>query len=202
MTEALITQLSSFHSLCVVSRTSVMQFKGRRTGVPEIAQLLGVDAIVEGTVTRSSGRSRITAQLVNGSTAENLWAQVYERELTDVLSLQSELAQAIARRIEVAVTPAERSRLAATRVVSPEAYESYLKGRFHPSKYTRTGLEESVRHFERAIATDPTYAPSHASLAVAYDLLGTSFIRNGAQRRLALWRWRTGGPAARPMRNE
>lgn len=113
---------------------------------------------------------------MNGSTAESLWAQAYERELTDVLSLQSELAEAIARRIEIAVTPAERSRLAATRVVSPEAYESYLKGRFHLSKYTRTGLEESVRHFERAIAADPTYAPSHASLAVAYDLLGTFFI--------------------------
>jgi TolB-like protein/Flp pilus assembly protein TadD len=176
MTEALITQLSGLHSLRVVSRTSVVQFKNRRVAIPEIAQLLNVDAIVEGTITRSGGRVRITAQLVNGSTAENLWARAYERELMDVLTLQGELAQAIARHVEIAVTPAEHRRLSVTRAVSPDAYDSYLKGRFHLSKYTRLGLEESVRHFEWAIATDPAYAPAHAGLALAYDLFGTFFI--------------------------
>jgi TolB-like protein/Tfp pilus assembly protein PilF len=176
MTEVLITQLSGLHRLRVISRTSAMQIKHERSPIPEIARLLDVDAIVEGTVARSDGRVRITAQLVNGRTAENIWARKYERKLSDVLRLQSDVAQAIARQIEVAVTPDERRRLAATRAVAPDVYETYLKGRFQLAKYTRIGLEESVRHFESAIAADQTYAPAHAGLAVAYDLLGTFFI--------------------------
>jgi TolB-like protein/Tfp pilus assembly protein PilF len=176
MTEALITQLSGIHSLRVVSRTSVMQFRDQWRSVPEIAELLNVDVIVEGTTARSDARVRITARLVHGNTAENLWAQSYDRELTDILTLQSDVAQAIARQVEVVMTPAEQRRLAVTRLVSPEAYESYLKGRFHLGKYTRAGLEESVRHFDRAITVDSTYAPAHAGLALAYDLLGTFFI--------------------------
>jgi TolB-like protein/Tfp pilus assembly protein PilF len=176
MTEALLTQLSSLHSVRVVSRTSVMQFKGRCTDLQEVARLLDVGAVIEGAVTRSDSRVRITVRLVDGSSAENLWAQAYERDLSDVLSIQREFALAIAQRIEAAVSQAEQSRLAAARPVVPAAFESYLRGRFHLNKYTRAGLEDSVRHFEAAIAIDPTYALPHAGLAVAYDLLGTFFI--------------------------
>jgi TolB-like protein/Tfp pilus assembly protein PilF len=173
MTDALIGRLSALRDLRVISRTSVMPFKGAPKPVLEIARVLNVNAVVEGTVLRSGDRVRITAQLVRADTGEILWSGSYDRELADVLALQSELAQVIARQIEASMSPAERDRLARTRAVSPEVYESYLKGLFHLHRRTRN-LDESIRHFEEATAGDPTFAPAYAGLAAAYQASGST----------------------------
>jgi TolB-like protein len=131
LTEALITTLAKIGDLRVVSRTSAMQYKRVRKPVREIARELAVDVIVEGTVLRAGRRVRITAQLIDASTETHLWAESYERDLRDVLALQAELAQAIAREVQVTLTPQQRSHFAAAHPVDPEAYEAYLKGRYH-----------------------------------------------------------------------
>ncbi len=176
MTEALIGRLSTIQGLRVISRTSSMQFKATRSSVPEIARRLNVQAVVEGSVIRSGDRIRITAQLIQGETDVHLWSGTFDRELRGVLELQSEVAQSIARQIEVAVTGQERSRLVAARAVSPGVYESYLKGRFELHKNTRAGLKEAIGHFESAINRDPTFAPAYAGLAAAYTDLGLVFF--------------------------
>ena len=127
MTEELITNLGKVSALRVISRTSVMRYKGTKKPLPEIANELNVDALVEGTVLRSGNRVRITANLLYARTDRHLWAETYERDLRDVLSLQDEVTQAVARAIKVALSPAESSRLAAVRSVKPEAYELYLQ---------------------------------------------------------------------------
>src|SRR5258708_3750549 len=176
ITEALIGRLSTIQGLQVISRTSSMQFKGTRSSVPEIARKLNVRAVVEGSVIRSGDRIRITAQLIQGETDVHLWAGTFDRELRDVLELQSEVAQSIARQIEVTVTGQERRRLVAARAVSPEVYESYLKGRFALNKNGPVGLKEAIAHFEDAIHWEPTFAPAFAGLGIAYSDLGTVFI--------------------------
>ena len=176
VTEALIGQLSTIQGLRVISRTSSMQFKGTRSSVPEIARKLKVRAVVEGSVIRSGDRIRITAQLIQGETDVHLWSGTFDRELRDVLELQSDVAQAIARQIEVTITGQEGNKLAAVRAVSPEVYDSYLKGRFELHKNTRAGLEEALRHFQAALRADPTFAPANAGLAAAYTALGTVFF--------------------------
>lgn len=177
MTDALIARLSGIHDLRVISRTSVMRFKDPQLSVPEIAKLLHVDAIVEGSVMREGNRIRVTAQLIRGATDEHFWSETYDRELRDVLSLQSELAQSIAKKVQVTVTGAEHERLTATRSVAPEVYESYLKGRFALNKSnSRAGVEESIGDFEDAIKKDPTFAHPYVGLAKAYSELGTVFI--------------------------
>ena len=127
MTEELCGRLARIHDLRVISRTSVMRFKGTKLSLPEIAKTLGVDALVEGSVIRQGSRIRVHAQLIRGSTDEHLWSDEYDGELGDVLALESEVAQSIARRVEVKVTGEERARLVASHHVSPEVYESYLK---------------------------------------------------------------------------
>jgi TolB-like protein/Tfp pilus assembly protein PilF len=177
MTDALIDRLSRMHNLRVISRTSVMQFKNPRISVPDIARLLHVDAIVEGSVMRQGNRIRVTAQLIRGSTDEHFWSETYDRELRDVFAVQSELAQAIAEKIQVTATGAEHARLTAARPVAPEVYESYLKGRFaFDQKRGRAGMEESVTYFEQAIKMDPTFAPAYVGLAAASSWLGTVFV--------------------------
>jgi pentatricopeptide repeat protein len=176
MTEALIGRLSTIQSLRVISRTSSMQFKGTRSSVPDIARKLNVQAVVEGSVIRSGDRIRITAQLIHGDTDVHLWSGTFDRELRDVLALDSEVAQSIARQIEVAVTGQERSRLVAVRPVSPEVYESYLQGRFALHKNTQVGFNEAIAHFEKAINREPTFAPAFAGLAAAYSKLGVVFF--------------------------
>ena len=177
MTDALIARLSRMHNLRIISRTSVMQFKNPRLSVPEIARLLHVDAIVEGSVMRQDNRIRVTAQLIRGSTDEHFWSETYDRELRDVFAVQSELAQSIAEKIQVTVTGEEHARLTAARPVAPEVYESYLKGRFaYDKKSSRAGMEESVADFEQAIKMDPTFAPAYVGLAAALSWLGTVFI--------------------------
>jgi TolB-like protein/Tfp pilus assembly protein PilF len=176
MTEALIGRLSMIQGLRVISRTSSMQFKGARGSVPEIARKLNVQAVVEGSVIRSGDRIRITAQLIQGDSDVHLWSGTFDRELRDVLALDSEVAQSIARQIEVAVTGQERSRLVAVRPVSPEVYESYLKGRFALHKNNQAGFNEAITHFEKAINREATFAPAYAGLAAAYSKLGIVFF--------------------------
>jgi pentatricopeptide repeat protein len=177
MTEALIGRLAGIHDLRVISRTSVMQYKDTKEGLPEIAKTLGVDAIVEGSVIRDGNRIRVHAQLIRAATDEHFWSEAYDRELRDVLTLQSDVAQSIAQKVEVTITGEERARLTAARPVSPEVYENYLKGRSILDKsYSRSGLEESIGYFEEATKRDATFAPAYVGLANAYDRLGTIFI--------------------------
>src|SRR5438067_4162403 len=175
MTEAVIGRLAGIHDLRVISRTSVMHFKDTQLAVPEIARMLKVDAIVEGSVIREGNRIRVHAQLIRAATDEHFWSESYDRELRDVLSLESEVAQSIARKVEVTVTGKEQERLTAARPVSPEVYESYLKGRFAKSN-NRAEIEESIAYFEEAIRKDRTFAPAYVGLADAYDSLGLVFI--------------------------
>jgi TolB-like protein/tRNA A-37 threonylcarbamoyl transferase component Bud32 len=155
MTEALITDLSKIGALKVISRTSVMQYKETKKPLPEIAQELNVDAVVEGSVLREGERVRISAQLIEARTDQHLWAQRYERNLTSILALQSEVARAIASEIRIAVTPAEEARLASARSVNPEAHEAYLKGRYYWNQRTAEGFRKAVEYFQQAIEADP-----------------------------------------------
>jgi TolB-like protein/DNA-binding winged helix-turn-helix (wHTH) protein len=171
MTDELITNLGKVSALRVISRQSIMRYKGSKKPLPEIARELNVDAIVEGTVRRSGGRVRVTANLVQARTDRHLWAETYERDLGDVLTLQSAVAQAVAREIKVAISPAESSRLAAVRSVKPEAYELYLKGRYHYYKWTPDGFRKAIEYFQKAIEADPDWAPAYAGLATTYGWL-------------------------------
>jgi TolB-like protein/DNA-binding winged helix-turn-helix (wHTH) protein/Tfp pilus assembly protein PilF len=175
MTESVIGRLSGIHDLRVISRTSVMHFKDTRLSVPEIAKALHVDAIVEGSVIREGSRIRVHAQLIRGATDEHFWSETYDRDLQDALALESDVAQSIARRVEVTVTGEERERLVAARHVSPEVYETYLKGEFAKSN-SRAEIEESIAYFEEAIREDATFAPAYVGLANAYTAIGSSNI--------------------------
>jgi TolB-like protein/Tfp pilus assembly protein PilF/tRNA A-37 threonylcarbamoyl transferase component Bud32 len=175
MTEELITTLSKIKALKVISRTSVMHYKGTQKTVPEIARELSVDAVVEGSVLRSGDRVRITVQLIQAEQDRHLWAESYERDLRDVLALQSEVARAIAGEIRTKVTPQEQERLASVRPVDPQAHELYLKGRYYWNKRTPDTLKQSLEYFEQAIEKDPSYAPAYAGLADSYNMLGAGF---------------------------
>src|SRR5258707_4733068 len=176
MTEALIARLSAIQALRVISRTTAMQFKGTRKSVPAIGKELNVDAVIEGSVQRSGDKFRVSVQLIRADTDEHLWSGTYDRELQDVLALQSDVAYGIARHIERAVTGAKRGSPVASRTVAPEVYENYLKGRFELHKHTRAGLEGALRHFQAALNADPTFAPAFAGLATAYAELGTVYF--------------------------
>ena len=158
MTDELITDLAQISALRVISRTSVMAYKGARKPLPQIAHELNVDAVVEGTVLRSGDQVRITAQLIEASTDKHLWSQSYEGELRDTLSLQNRVAGAIADQIRINLTPREQAALKNAKVVSPEAYESYLKGRYFWNKRTANGLKAALAYFNQAIEEDPKYA--------------------------------------------
>jgi tetratricopeptide (TPR) repeat protein len=172
MTEALIGDLAKIRAPRVISRTSVMQYKGVQKPLREIADELDVDAVVEGSVLRSGDRVRISVQLVQASPEEHLWAENYERSMSDVLALQSEVARAIASEVKAVLTPQEESRLSDSRTVDPEAYEAYLKGRHHWNRRTGEGYSAGLRFFEEAIQKDPTYALAHVGVADTYLLLG------------------------------
>jgi serine/threonine-protein kinase len=171
MTDALIGDLAKIGALRVISRTSVMRFKGARKPLPEIARELNVDAVVEGSVLRSGDRVRITSQLIRGATDEHIWSQSYERDLRDVLALQAEVARAIAAEIKVALTPQERTRLTAARPVDPRVHEAYLRGRFHWARRSEPNLRKAIEYFQQAIRLDADYAPAHSGLADAYIAL-------------------------------
>jgi TolB-like protein len=171
MTEALITDLAKIHSLKVISRTSAMRYKGSDKPLIEIAHELGVDGIVEGSVLRAGGQVRITAQLIHAASDTHVWAESYDRDLTSILSLQSEVAQAIAPAVRAKITPEEKRRLSARPSISPAAHELYLKGR-HFWNQRGPGLKKAIGFFQRALDEEPTYAPAYAGLADAYALLG------------------------------
>jgi TolB-like protein/DNA-binding winged helix-turn-helix (wHTH) protein/Tfp pilus assembly protein PilF len=177
MTEELITDLGKISALRVISRTSVMRYKGTKKPLPEIARELNVDAIVEGTVRRSGDRVRITANLLHAPTDRHLWAETYERNLRDVLSLQGEVARAIASQIKIKLTPQEQARLASARPVNPEAHRLCLLGRFYWNKRNEEGLRKAKGQFQRAVEIDPTYAPAYAGLADSYLQLANSGFR-------------------------
>ena len=165
MTEALIGRLSEIHKLRVISRTSVTRFKDTHLSVPEIARTLQVDAIVEGSVIRDGNRIRVHAQLIRATTDEHFWAEAYDRELHDVLSLQSDVAKSIARRVEVTISGEEHARLSFARTVDPEAYEAYLKGRYYWNKRTGDSMSKAALYFEQAIDKDPTNGAAYSGLA-------------------------------------
>jgi eukaryotic-like serine/threonine-protein kinase len=170
MSDALITELSQIKKLRVISRTSVMQYKDKHESPAQIAQELGVDALVEGSVLRSGNRVRISAELVQPRTGENLWAQSYERPDTDILALQSDVARDIVTQIRIQLTQPEQERLARTRTVVPAAYDAYLQANYHASKRTGEAVKQAVAEYRQAIQLDPTYAPSYAGLAGALTL--------------------------------
>jgi serine/threonine-protein kinase len=165
MTEALITELAQIRALKVISRTSTMQYKSTKLRMDLIAQELGVDAVIEGSVIRSGNRVRITAQLVDSASDKHLWAESYDRELSEVLALQSEVARTIAAQIRVKLTPREREHFKRSRKVMTEVYESYLKGRYHFNKWTVESVKKGIEHFQQALQLDPDYAPAYAGIA-------------------------------------
>jgi TolB-like protein/DNA-binding winged helix-turn-helix (wHTH) protein/Flp pilus assembly protein TadD len=172
MTDELITDLAQISALRVISRTSVMVYKGARKPLPQIARELNVDAVVEGTVLRSGDQVRITAQLIEASTDKHLWSQSYAGELRDTLALQNRVASAIADQIRINLTPQEQAALKNVKIVNPEAYESYLKGRYFWNKRTADGLKAALAYFKQAIEEDPKYAKAYSGLADTYALLG------------------------------
>lgn len=178
MHEELINTLAKVEALRVISRTSAMTYKGAHKRLPQIAQELNVDAIVEGSVRQSDNRVRIAVELFEGKTEKQLWAQSYEKDLRDVLGLQAEIAGAIAHEIQVKVTPQERQRIAQSRRVDPDAYLAYTYGRFYWNKRTPDDFPRAINYFRRAIAKDPTFSPAYAGLADALALLGS--IGSGA----------------------
>jgi TolB-like protein/DNA-binding winged helix-turn-helix (wHTH) protein/Flp pilus assembly protein TadD len=172
MTDELISDLGQLSALRVISRTSVMGYKHAHKPLPQIARELNVDAIVEGTVLRSGDRVRITAQLIDATADKHLWSQSYEGELKDTLALQNQVARAIADQIRIKLNPQEQAALKIARVVNPEAYESYLKGRYFWNKRTPDSLKVALAYFNQAIDEDPNYAQAYSGLADTYALLG------------------------------
>src|ERR1700677_2883379 len=172
MTDELITDLAQISALRVISRTSVMVYKGARKPLPQIARELNVDAVVEGTVLRSGDRVRITAQLIEASTDKHLWSRSYGGELRDTLALQNRVASAIADQIRINLTPREQAALKSAKAVNPEAYESYLKGRYFWNKRTAEGLKVALAYFKQAIEEDPKYAQAYSGLADTYASSG------------------------------
>lgn len=171
MTEALISDLAKIGGLKVISRTSVMRYKATTKSLPEIAKELNVEAVVEGSVQRVGERVRITAQLIHAATDQHLWSDTYDRDLRDILGLQSEVARAIAQEIKVTLTPQEQARMAAAHTVNPEAYQAYLKGRFYWNKFTPDALQKATEYFEQAVSLDPEWPLGYAGLAETYTVM-------------------------------
>ena len=169
MTDELITSLAKLQTLKVISRSSVMRYKGTNKPLPEMARELNVDGIIEGTVLRSGNRVRITAKLIQASTDQHLWAETYEGNVEDVLRLQDAVARAVAAEIRFKLGPEAEARLAKSASVNPAAYEAYLRGRYHfYDRWTNAGFDAASHYFEEAIARDPKYAPAYAGLADYY----------------------------------
>jgi TolB-like protein/Tfp pilus assembly protein PilF len=172
MTDALITELSKIGALRVISRTSVMRYKGTEKLLPEIARELGVDVLVEGSVLHAEDKVRIMVQLIKATPEKHLWADDYERDLNNVIAMQKEIAQAIAREIKITIRPEEQARLTQSRTINPESYQLYLKGRFFWNKRTEEGVRNGLEYFQKAIEKDPTYALAYVGLADSYIIMG------------------------------
>jgi TolB-like protein len=176
MTDALIAALAQISALKVISRTTIMRYKGTPARVPEIARELNVDGLIEGTVLRVGNRVRITVQLIHGPTDRHMWAQHYDRPLEDVLAVHRDVARAIAREIQVRLTSDERVRLARTPTSRPDAQEAYLRGRHHWRKFTEDGFCKASEYLRQAIAVDPMFAAAHVALADVHIALGASAV--------------------------
>src|SRR5258705_859546 len=174
MTDDLIANLAKIRSLRVISRSTAMAYKGTHKPLPQIATELNVDAVVEGTVMRVGNRVRITAELVQVSTDQHLWADTYESPIGDVLALQDRVSSAIVDEIRINLTKEDKERLAQKPSVSPEAYEDYLKGRYYWNKRSGEGFEKAIGYFEEATRKDPQYALAYAGLADCYGIIGAT----------------------------
>src|SRR6266511_2256022 len=168
MTEALITDLAKIGALRVMSRSSVVQYKGAHKPLREIGRELNVDAVLTGSVVRSGEHVRIAVQLINAATEQNLWSESYERDLRDVLALQKEVARDIVGEIRIKLTPQEQGQFGGVRPINPEAYDHYLRGRFYLNRQNKADNEAAITALEHAVATDPTFAAAYAELAQAY----------------------------------
>jgi TolB-like protein/DNA-binding winged helix-turn-helix (wHTH) protein/Tfp pilus assembly protein PilF len=171
MTEALINDLSKIQALRVISRTTVMQYKTQHKSLPEIARELKVDAIIEGSVQRSGGRVRITTELIDGQSEAHLWARSFDRDLNDVLMLESDIAQAVTVGIQVKLTTEDGGRIAVPQATSREAHDSYLRGRYLANNKSKGDLEESIKFYQQAIDEDARYAPAYAAMADSYIVM-------------------------------
>jgi len=174
ITDTLIGDLAKISQLRVISRTSSMQYKGTKKSLPQIAEELKVDAVVEGTVQRVGERVRVRAQLIYAPTDEHLWVEHYDRDMRDIFLLQSEIAQAIARQVQITISPAEQSRLTSRPLVNPRAFDNYLQGRYlYWNKRSEENLNKAIDYFQSAIREDSTYALPYAGLADCYNTMGT-----------------------------
>jgi TolB-like protein/Tfp pilus assembly protein PilF len=184
MTEALITELSKIKALKkVISRTSVMQYKGTKKPIKQIAGELGVDALIEGSALRQGSRVRITVQVIDGATDAHLWADSFDREYKDILALHSDVARAIAQEVKAALSPGEVAALARTAKVNPEAYDYYLRG----NEYFVRGEGEqdhrrAIQMYEKAIELDPGFAPAYAALSAMHSAMWWQFYDRTEQR--------------------
>ena len=171
MTEALITELSRIKALKVISRTSVMRFKNTQRPLPEIAKQLNVAAVVEGSVLKAGDRVRITAQLIEATSDKHLWAESYERDMREILSLQKEVAKTIAGQIKATLAPSEKDELSKMPTINPLAHEAYLKGHYFLDQTSVDGALKAIEFFDQAIQIEPEFAPAYAGKAMAYDLI-------------------------------
>jgi serine/threonine protein kinase/Flp pilus assembly protein TadD len=173
MTEQLITDLSKIRSLRVISRASIIRYRGTQKPLSEVARDLGVDGLVVGSVMRSAGKVRIAAQLIEARGDQNIWAESYDRELSEVLGLQREVARNIANEIRVTLSPAEQANLTSGRHVDPAVYDLVLRGNYFANKGDEDNLRQGLRYVQQAIDKDASYAPAHAAAAFIYSQLST-----------------------------
>ena len=178
MTDDLIASLAKIRSLRVISRSTAMAYKGTHKPLSEIARDLHVDAVVEGTVLKAGPRVRITAELVQVSTDQHLWAETYESQLGDILSLQNQVSSAIVDEIRVNLSSQDKERLSKKTTLVPEAYDDYLKGRYYWNKRSGEGFERAIGYFEDATHKDPQYALAYAGLADCYGIIGATMFGN------------------------
>ena len=169
--DEILTRLARVADLKVISRTSTQHFKSAPENLPEIAKQLGVAHVLEGSVQKASDQVRVNVQLINAITDAHLWAETYDRKLTDIFAVESEIAKTIAETLQAKLSGLEKSSMAKTPTVNPEAYELYLKGRFFWNKRTGDDLRKSIEYLKQAIAKDPGYALAYAALADSYGLL-------------------------------
>ena len=192
LTEEMITQLGRLETnrMRVLARSSTWKYKRAERDIGQLRRELGADYVLEGSVRRAGERVRITAQLVRVDDQSQVWAKTYERDLRDVLILQSEVAEAVVRTIAITLTPDAQARLARARPIHPDAYQDYLRGRFFLNRRTEAALKQALGYFQKAIAAEPGYAPAYSGLADSYSSLGASSIVGGLPPRQAM-------PAAR-----
>ena len=173
ITEDVIAQLSKIRSLSVISRASVMPFKQRERSLAEVSARLNVGTVLDGSVRRAGDRVRIVAQLIDATTERHLWSDTYDRELTDIFAIQSDVALKIANALQAELSPAERTRIGRKPTQDFRAYQLYLQGRHWYTRYTDEGFRKGIEYYQRAIAADPDFALAHAGLALAYAELAT-----------------------------